>query len=883
MSVAGGTIQIDNTSSIREGGAVRGFGRVETTGFNDLVNDGLIRARGGTLHIRRNGGTGAFNWDGDGEFGAELRVEASSTMLIDMPIDEAGDDGFNGKITVGSDGALLVNHDWQLDDPGTDLDDGVIELFGNDGPATIGGIGDLAMNESSARITVKFGTGRIASDLSVQGGLVRTVAGTTLQLDGDASFSDGSQLRLDGNLVVNGETDISGGIFDWDGSAASTTTIGENGSLSILSDSIDVGNNTFNTDTITVNSGNLLVKTAADVWELGSDSTLRLNNTNGTAPLISGSSLKLFGNVTVTGGDAIYADAAATLYTSSTTNIHIPSGRFANLARFAELAGGTYTGDGILDLFGFDGTRVVSDTTIDTRITDLDAGEGLLVEDGVKFAINSEQIELGDPNTQGFDSDLTINPGAELAIHTTLPWLMEGELRMAGGRLSGSRMIVTGTITDLPLGFANEIAAPITFRPTADVSIPTGNLIRLSGDTIHDGGNFGTTGLLEQASDATVMSSTTIAIDHFDWDVTSSQTLRIAAGATFAILAETGDFHAQSIRVENLARLLVDGPTQTSWTLGSASTLRLEGGPLPTPLAIVGGGDSLINDGVITGNGQFAVALTNRNGSLRPGNGVGVIVAQQSFVQQTGGTLEIALGGLVPISEFGRVTVGTVATLDGTLDVSLAGAFIPSMGDAFDILTAGSGFNGTFQTVLFPLLSNGLSFAIDYSDPNVVRLRVVGPDCDLNGNGTCDLADIDALVMEVASSGNNLLFDLNGDAVVNVDDVDAWLMAAGITNLGQPYLAGDANLDGVVDVSDFGVWNANKFTSTGKWSQADFNADGQTDVSDFGVWNANKFQSSLAAVPEPAAELLLFPLGILGILVRGASSAFTGRVGNRRG
>ena len=47
-----------------------------------------------------------------------------------------------------------------------------------------------------------------------------------------------------------------------------------------------------------------------------------------------------------------------------------------------------------------------------------------------------------------------------------------------------------------------------------------------------------------------------------------------------------------------------------------------------------------------------------------------------------------------------------------------------------------------------------------------------------------------------------------------------------------------------MDGQDFIVWNANKFMSTGKWSQADWNADGVTDGQDFIIWNGNKFQSS---------------------------------------
>jgi hypothetical protein len=87
-------------------------------------------------------------------------------------------------------------------------------------------------------------------------------------------------------------------------------------------------------------------------------------------------------------------------------------------------------------------------------------------------------------------------------------------------------------------------------------------------------------------------------------------------------------------------------------------------------------------------------------------------------------------------------------------------------------------------------------------------------------------------------------------------DRDEWLLLAGEANLGpgRSYLLGDANLNGDVDGSDFGAWNANKFTSIAAWSAGDFNANGDVDGSDFGIWNANKFQSALAAivVPEPA-------------------------------
>lgn len=55
----------------------------------------------------------------------------------------------------------------------------------------------------------------------------------------------------------------------------------------------------------------------------------------------------------------------------------------------------------------------------------------------------------------------------------------------------------------------------------------------------------------------------------------------------------------------------------------------------------------------------------------------------------------------------------------------------------------------------------------------------------------------------------------------------------GIVTLRIP---GDANSDGVVDVNDLMVWNANKFTA-GTWEDGDFNQDGRVDVADWNILN----------------------------------------------
>ena len=149
------------------------------------------------------------------------------------------------------------------------------------------------------------------------------------------------------------------------------------------------------------------------------------------------------------------------------------------------------------------------------------------------------------------------------------------------------------------------------------------------------------------------------------------------------------------------------------------------------------------------------------------------------------------------------------------------------------------------------------------SDEQLVDLGVEGLDgCsagDFDHDTRLDLGDIDALMAIIAAGPNGRnVFDLNGDGVINTADRDTWLQLAGDRNLptGNAYLLGDANLDGSVDVSDFNIWNTNKFSSSSAWSSGNFNGDSGVDISDFNVWNANKFQTAL----RPSAGVnLSFP------------------------
>jgi Spherulation-specific family 4 len=141
---------------------------------------------------------------------------------------------------------------------------------------------------------------------------------------------------------------------------------------------------------------------------------------------------------------------------------------------------------------------------------------------------------------------------------------------------------------------------------------------------------------------------------------------------------------------------------------------------------------------------------------------------------------------------------------------------------------------------------------------------------DLNSDGQTNCQDIDLLTAVIAGGGNGAQFDLDGDGQVTTVDRDVWLMVAGnrLLGAGRSFLPGDANLDGVVDGTDFGIWNSNKFTNVAAWCGGDFTADGVVDGSDFGIWNSRKFTASDGSlVPEVLPSALVWSV-VIPVLLR---------------
>jgi T5SS/PEP-CTERM-associated repeat protein len=138
----------------------------------------------------------------------------------------------------------------------------------------------------------------------------------------------------------------------------------------------------------------------------------------------------------------------------------------------------------------------------------------------------------------------------------------------------------------------------------------------------------------------------------------------------------------------------------------------------------------------------FHEPVTNSGATIEVFPGSTAVYLQGLTTTGSGSALSVHLADPDEEPDFGSVEVSGAAALDGTLQVQLASGFVPSLGDAFQILTASGGRTGTFTSQMLPPLSSGLDWELQYT-PNSVMLSVISTVLpgDYNGNGIVDAAD----------------------------------------------------------------------------------------------------------------------------------------------
>jgi hypothetical protein len=134
----------------------------------------------------------------------------------------------------------------------------------------------------------------------------------------------------------------------------------------------------------------------------------------------------------------------------------------------------------------------------------------------------------------------------------------------------------------------------------------------------------------------------------------------------------------------------------------------------------------LQNNGTLTGIGKILGSLSN-NGIIAPGNSPGLFEIRDNYTATSNAIHNIEIAGL---NSYDTIKVGGVlgtngglATLNGTLNVTLLNNFIPTLGSTYKIFTFESAV-GNFANINLPVLTLGLSWQIQYNTTDVT-LKVI--------------------------------------------------------------------------------------------------------------------------------------------------------------
>ncbi|MEI9924492.1 MAG: LamG-like jellyroll fold domain-containing protein [Bradyrhizobium sp.] len=110
-------------------------------------------------------------------------------------------------------------------------------------------------------------------------------------------------------------------------------------------------------------------------------------------------------------------------------------------------------------------------------------------------------------------------------------------------------------------------------------------------------------------------------------------------------------------------------------------------------------GSVSLQGGTLSGSGDVAADLTNAAQINVGGTGTaGGLVVTGNYTQTATGVLNIEVGGTVAATQFDQLQIDGVATLAGTLNISLINNFQPSSGQTFEVETFDSHI-GSFATI----------------------------------------------------------------------------------------------------------------------------------------------------------------------------------------
>jgi T5SS/PEP-CTERM-associated repeat protein len=137
--------------------------------------------------------------------------------------------------------------------------------------------------------------------------------------------------------------------------------------------------------------------------------------------------------------------------------------------------------------------------------------------------------------------------------------------------------------------------------------------------------------------------------------------------------------------------ILTGSSNYTGATTLNAGTLRVNGS--------IASAVTVKNGVTLGGSGSVGSVVVNSGGIVSPGNSPGKLSVNGNYTQNSGGVLNIEIGGASPgAGGYDQLAVSGTATLGGTLNLSLVNGFRPTVGQTFNIITSSSEA-GNFSTI----------------------------------------------------------------------------------------------------------------------------------------------------------------------------------------
>jgi hypothetical protein len=161
----------------------------------------------------------------------------------------------------------------------------------------------------------------------------------------------------------------------------------------------------------------------------------------------------------------------------------------------------------------------------------------------------------------------------------------------------------------------------------------------------------------------------------------------IAAGGTLNVLSG-GTFSAPSINLSSAGSVNLTG-----------GIVNLTGGTLTDANLTLPSTTTLEGTGTLTGN------LSN-SGNVSPGDAPAILKISGNYSQDSGGVLDIGIGGTTLGTQYDQLNIVGSATLAGSLDLTLLNNFTPAIGNHFSVISFASE-TGSFSNIGLPALPAG--------------------------------------------------------------------------------------------------------------------------------------------------------------------------------